>query len=179
VRSILQHALVLQWLVEVGDSANDAVSEYGDDNTRLLLQTMQQANWPPIPGFNITASLRPQSPHPLVSKIKNFEELCILYSARMLYVTFRLLSAYVHPTSVGAMAYIDQASGTLADRATGPTGPNIIQAAMCLIQSGHVINQLLQGDPMGSALAEAEATLGIQVALWESHPMKKRAPNRT
>jgi hypothetical protein len=83
----------------------------------------------------------------------------------MLCVTFRLLSAYVHPTSVGDMAYIDQASGTLADRATGPTGPNIIQAAMCLIQSGHVINQFLQGDPLGSALAEAEATLGIQVAL--------------
>lgn len=47
VRSILQHGLVLQWLVEVGDTAIDAVSEYGDDNKRLLLQTMQQANWPP------------------------------------------------------------------------------------------------------------------------------------
>ena len=167
VRSILQHALVLQWLVEVGDTAIDAVSEYGDDNTRLLLQTMQQANWPPIPGFNITAPPRPQSPNPLISKIKNFEELCILYNARMLYVTFRLLSTYVHPTSVGAMAYIDQASATLADRATGPTGPNVVQTAMCLIQSGRIINQLLQGDPLHRALAEAEATLGMQVEPWE------------
>ncbi|GEM_PF-5349908 len=167
VRSILQHALVLQWLVEVGDAAIDAVSEYGDDNTRLLLQTMRQAIWPPIPGFNITAPPRPQSPNPLVSKIKNFEELCILYDARMLYVTFRLLSTYVHPASVGAMAYVDQPSGTLADRATGPTGPNVVQTAMCLIQSGHVISQLLQGDPLRTGLAEAEATLGTQVEVWE------------
>ena len=33
---------------------------------------------------------------------------------------------------------------------------------MCLIQGGHVINQLLQGDPLGSALAEAEATTSKQ-----------------
>jgi hypothetical protein len=167
VRSIVQHALVLQWLVEVGDAAIDAVNEYGDDNTRLLLQTMQQANWPPIPGFNITAQPRPRVPNPLVSKIKNFEELCVLYNARRLYVTFRLLSTYVHPTSIGAMTYVDQPSGTLADRATGPTGPNVVQTAMCLIQSGRVINQLLQGDPLRSALTEAEAALGVQVELWE------------
>ena len=167
VRSILQHALVLQWLLEVGDPAVDAVGEYGDGNTRLLLQTMQQANWPPIPGFNVTAAPKPQSPNPLISKIKNFEELCILYDARMLYVAFRLLSSYVHPTSVGAMAYIDQASATLADRATGPAGPNIIQTAMCLIQSGRAINECLEGDPLRSVLTETEATLGTEIELWK------------
>jgi hypothetical protein len=167
VRSILQHALVLQWLADTGDAAIDAVGEYGDDNTRLLLLTMNQAHWPPIPGFNITAPPKLASPNPLVSKIKNFEELCVFYNARTLYAAFRLLSSYVHPTAVGAMAYVDQAAGTLADRATGPTGPNIIQAAICLIQAGHVISQLLQGDPIRTALTKAEIYLGTRVELWE------------
>lgn len=98
VRAILQHGLVLQWLVDIGDSAVDAVKVYGDDNVRLLLKTMQDANWPAVPGLNLNPPPRPATPNPLVRKLKNFEELCVAYNALQLYVPFRLMSAYVHPT---------------------------------------------------------------------------------
>lgn len=167
MRTILQHVLVLQWLVDTGDSAVDAVEEYGDDNTRLLLKTMHDADWPAVPGLNLNAPPRPATPSPLVTKLKNFEELCVAYNALQLYVAFRLMSTYVHPTSVGSRAYFDETSGQLAACATGTAeGSRIIQTAMCLIQAGKVINQLLEGDPLTEALAKAEAELGIQMALW-------------
>ncbi len=175
VRAILQHGLVLQWLVDVGDTAVDAVKEYGDDNVRLLLKTMQDANWPAVAGLNLNPPPRPATPNPLVTKLKNFEELCTAYNALQLYVPFRLMSAYVHPTSVGSRAYFDETSGELAARATGTAeGPRIIQTAMCLIQSGKVISQLLIDDPLAGALANAEAELGIQLALWT--PRSRKGP---
>lgn len=171
VRAILQHGLVLQWLVDIGDSAVDAVKVYGDDNVRLLLKTMQDANWPAVPGLNLNPPPRPATPNPLVRKLKNFEELCVAYNALQLYVPFRLMSAYVHPTSVGSRAYFDETSGELAARATGTAeGHRIIQTAMCLIQSGIAINQLLVDGPLAGALANAEAELGIQLALWTPRP---------
>jgi hypothetical protein len=156
---------VLQWLVDTGDEAADAVEEYGNNNVRLLLKTMADAKWPPVPGLNLTPPPPPAASNPLVNKIKNFEELCIAYNARELYVPFRLMSAYVHPTSIGARAYLGETPGQLSTSVV-TAGTLIIQTAMCLIQAGKVISKLLEGDPLGDTIAQAETTLGIQLALW-------------
>ncbi len=93
VRTVLQHTLALQWLVETGDKAVAAVQEYTDDNTRKLLKTIAEANWPPS-SFAMTVPPKPVIHNPLVPKLKNFEELCIAYNTRVIYVLFRVLSAY-------------------------------------------------------------------------------------
>jgi hypothetical protein len=167
IRSILQHGLALQWLIDTGDGAVDAIDEYGNHNIRLLLDTMTKAKWSPVPGLNMTPLPKPASPNPLVTKLKNFEELCIAYNARELYVPFRLMSAYVHPTSVGARAYFDELSGTISASAIRTTVDTlIIQTAMCMIQAGRAISQLLVDDPLSSTLSQADSTLGLQVVLW-------------
>jgi hypothetical protein len=166
VRSIVQHSLVLQWMVEVGDAAIDAVAEYGDNNTRLLLDTLAQADWPLPDGLDASVPPRPAVANPLVSKVKNFEELCIRYGARQLYVTFRLLSAYAHPTATGAMAYVDHASGTPASRSTAPTHAHILQTALCLVQATHVINSLLEGGVLDEVLARIDRLFGEQIRPW-------------
>lgn len=168
VRSIVQHSLVLQWMVETGDAAIEAVTEYGDNNTRLLLDTLAQARWPVPDGFDPKVPPKPEVANPLVSKVKNFEELCIHYNARELYVTFRLLSAYAHPTATGAMAYVDHASGTPASRSTAPTRGHILQTAICLTQAGHVINSLLQDPdgPLRESLDRVDQLLGGQFRPW-------------
>ncbi len=104
VRTVLQHTLALQWLVETGDKAVAAVQEYTDDNTRKLLQTLAEANWPPS-SLTMTVPPKPVIPNPLVPKLKNFEELCIAYNTRVIYVLFRVLSVYAHPTATGARAF--------------------------------------------------------------------------
>ncbi len=166
VRSIVQHSLVLQWMVEVGDAAVNAVAEYGDNNTRLLLDTLAQAKWELPDGFNPEVPPRPAVPNPLVSKVKNFEELCIRYDARKLYVTFRILSAYAHPTATGALAYFDQASGTPATRSTAPRHANIVQSAICLTQTGRVMNSLLVDSPLGRSLDQVDEFLGAEFRPW-------------
>lgn len=166
VRSIVQHSLVLQWMVEVGDDAIKAVAEYGDNNTRLLIDTLAQAKWDLPDGFDPEVPPRPAVANPLVSKVKNFEELCIRYGARKLYVTFRLLSAYAHPTSTGALAYFDQASGTPATRSTAPRHANIVQSAICLAQTGRVMNSLLQDSPLGKSLDQVDELLGAEFRPW-------------
>jgi len=166
VRGILQHGMVLQWLVDTGDDAVDAVAEYGDNNVRKLLRTMTEAKWPPVEGLTMSAPPTPASQNPLVHKIEDFSQLCIAYDARQLYVPFRLLSAYVHPTMVGARAYIEEATVELSSVALGDNGPFVIQTAMCLIQATKVINQLLVGGPLRAAIGQAEKLLGMEVGLW-------------
>lgn len=166
VRSIVQHSLVLQWMAEVGDVALDAVTEYGDNNTRLLTETLKQAKWALPDGFDPQVPPKPAVANPLVSRVKNFEELCILYGARELYVTYRLLSAYAHPTATGAMAYVDHASGRPATRSTAPTRGFIVQTAICLAQTGHVMNSLLEGGPLQETLDQVDQLLGAEIRPW-------------
>ena len=166
VRSIVQHSLVLQWMVEVGDEAIKAVAEYGDNNTRLLLDTFAKAKWEAPEGFDPEVPPRPAVANPLVSKLKNFEELCIRYDARKLYVTFRLLSAYAHPTPIGALAYFDQASGTPATRSSLPTHAGILQSAICLTQTGQVMDSLLEDSPLGKYMDQVDELLGAEFRPW-------------
>jgi hypothetical protein len=168
VRGILQHGMVLQWLVDTGDDAVDAVAEYGDNNVRKLLRTMTDAKWPPVEGLTMSAPPAPVRRNPLVHRIEDFSQLCIAYDARQLYVPFRLLSAYVHPTMVGARAYIDEATVELSSNALGDDSPFLIQTTMCLIQATKVINQLLAGGPLRAAISQAEDLLGMEVGLWSA-----------
>lgn len=166
VRSILQHSLVLQWMVDVGDAAIDAVAEYGDDNTRLLIDTAKKASWDLPEGVGDDLPPKPGTANPLVKKIKIFEQLCTQYGAGELYVTFRILSAYAHPTATGAMAYVDQASGTPASRSTSPTRAYVLQTALCLAQAGRVIDSMLVESPLAEDLGRVDELLGAEIRPW-------------
>jgi len=69
VRTVLQHTLALQWLVETGDKAVAAVQEYTDDNTRKLLKTLAEANWPPS-SLTMNGTAKTRYPQPTRAKVK-------------------------------------------------------------------------------------------------------------
>jgi hypothetical protein len=129
---------------------------------------MTEAKWPPVEGLTMSAPPAPASQNPLVHKIEDFSQLCVAYDARQLYVPFRVLSAYVHPTMVGARTYIDETTVELSSVALGDDSPFVIQTAMCLIQATKVINQLLVDGPLRAAISQAEDLLGIEVGLWSA-----------
>jgi hypothetical protein len=175
VRTVLQHGLALQWLVDTGEDAIAAVQEYADNNIRKLLKTMKDAKWPPIPGLDESVPAKPTTPNPLVMKLEHFEQMCTAYNAQQLYVPYRLLSAYAHSTSVSARAYIDETTGNISATAVQTTvNTMIIQTAMCLIQAGKAFSKLLDGDPLGDALAKADRNLGLTVTLWTPKTPKQR-----
>jgi hypothetical protein len=166
VRTVLQHALALQWLIETGDPALDAIAEYGDDNTRKLIDTLSESRWPLPDGWTTPRPAKPKTPHPLLPKLTDFSQMCRPYGALQLYVPFRLLSAHAHPTSVSAMAYVDGDTGHLQINATGPTRGHLIQAAMCLIQAWKIMSAAVDDIILDDAVAKAEGILGVEVGLW-------------
>jgi transcriptional regulator with XRE-family HTH domain len=166
VRTILQHSLTLQWLVDTGDDAVDAVREYAESSNRQLLKTMSQSEWPPVKGLTIEMPPKRVAPGPLVTRLRNFALLCKSYNAEQLYVPLRLLSSYVHPTTVGAWAYIDDASGELSPTATSASNALIIQTALCLTQATKTFNRLLADDSLSNTIDQAEEIIGVEVEEW-------------
>lgn len=68
VRSILQHALVLQWVVDVGDDALDAITEHGENEHGRMQRHAQRAGWSfPVAGGKAEPR-RTGAPHRLSSQ---------------------------------------------------------------------------------------------------------------
>jgi hypothetical protein len=165
VRSIIEHTLVLQWVLDEGDEALDTLMEFGDNNTRKLLDDLAKADWPLPDGVEHQAPEKPAHPHRMMGMLSNFGNLCIAYDARKLYIVYRLLSAQAHPSPQGAMAYVDEA-GTLSNHAPKQTWGALIQTAICLIQAARAINPLLKETPLSDVIARAENHLGVKIGLW-------------
>ena len=85
----------------------------------------------------------------------------------MLYVPYRVLSGYIHPSPVGAMAYIDSSTGELLSNAKSESYGGLIDTARSVIQASKVIGPLLEQDTVRSATSRAEDRLGVQLELWQ------------
>lgn len=177
VRSIIQHTLFLQWVIDNGDDALDALREHGENNRRTLLDDLARAAWPIPAGAEAERPEEPARAHRLMGMIKNFADLCIAYDARQLYVAYRLLSFQIHPSPQGAMAYLDDAD-TLSNRAAHQTWGLLIQTAICLIQAARTINPLIQEQPFSGVITRAEDRLGIEIGLWTRRPSRTRRSAR-
>jgi hypothetical protein len=177
VRSIIQHTLTLQWIIDEGDDALAALVESGDNNTRKLLDELERADWPIPQGVERTRPEAPARPHRLLNMIDRFHDLCDAYDASQLYVTYRLLSGQLHPSPQGGHAYVDD-DGTFSDRAVKQTWVLLIQTAMCLIQVARTINPLIEDQPLTAVISRAEAHLGIEIGLWARRETRSRRSRR-
>lgn len=162
VRSILQHALVLQWVIDVGDPALEAVAEHGDNERRRFFVHAQRAGWPAPEDFGATVAPKPATPHPLLPMAKNFADLCRAYDAQTAYVAFSLYSAHVHPSAQGAMAYIDPQTG-LHGTPILESYSGLLHTAACAIQTTKTINRLVAQHPFDQAISLAEQALGTRI----------------
>lgn len=165
VRSIMQHTMAMQWLIDAGDPALEAVHEYGEDHLRNLVDSVEKAAWQ-LPE-TVSALPKPPKKNPLVNELKNFEQMCQRYEYGM-HTVFRVLSAYSHPTDRSAVAYYYQQSGEPA-RLSGHSVVEpyryIIQTAISLIQSGLCVDGLLDSEPLSNNLRTAAEHLGIPLEL--------------
>lgn len=165
VRSIMQHTMAMQWLIDTGGLALEAVYEYGEDHLRNLVDSVEKAGWQ-LPE-KIAAPPRPAEKNNLINELKNFEQMCQRYEYGM-HTLFRVLSAYSHPTDRSAVAYYYQQSGEpakLSGHSVLEPYRYIIQTAISLVQSGLCVDRLLDGGPLGSDLRTAAGHLGIPLEL--------------
>jgi hypothetical protein len=167
-RLVLQHAMALQWLIEGGDPAVDAVEAEGHRNAFDLVKELADTNWPLPAGFTLEPGDRPAKHGALEHQFGNFKAMCALYrGGDQSYVPYRVQSGNAHPSHAGAMAYVIPETGELSTTAVTDTYAYLIDTARCAILAGHAFSPLLADASIADAVAQAEAVLGMEFGLWK------------
>ena len=170
-RLVLQHTVALQWLIEGGDPAVDAVEANGHRRAFDLVKELADTGWPLPAGFTMQPSARPPKGGALEHQFENFKAMCALYDGGdQLYVPYRVQSGNAHPSYIGAMAYLVPETGELSTTAITDSYAYLIDTTRCVIQAGHALVPLLVDTFLAEAVTRAEATLGIEFGLWRRLP---------
>jgi hypothetical protein len=170
-RVILQHTLALQWLIEGGDPAVDAVETDGQRRAFDLVKELDDTGWPIPAALTMRPSTRPAKSGAFEHQFDNFKAICALYDGGdQLYVPYRLQSGNAHPSYTGAMAYLVPETGKLSTTAVTDTYAYLIDTTRCVIQAGHAFATLLADTFLATEITRAETTLGIEFALWQRLP---------
>ncbi|MEG3627500.1 hypothetical protein [Streptomyces poriticola] len=173
MRNLMTHTVALAWLVDGGETAIKAVDAYSDEQLLKLITNAKNAGWD-VGGDPVEARVRKAvndrvtDSNPAVDRLKNeirnTAELMAAFGEQDAYLPYRHLSSYSHTTRETAQLYLHSAaSGAWQIRARPrPSGLNdIIWAAVCLIQSGRIIDSILTDQPLAQPLNEATAHLGL------------------
>jgi hypothetical protein len=170
-RLVLQHTVALQWLIEGGDPAVDAVEANGHRRAFDLVKELADTGWPLPAGFAMQPSAGPPKGGALEHQFENFKAMCALYDGGdQLYVPYRVQSGNAHPSYIGAMAYLVPETGELSTTAITDSYAYLIDTTRCVIQAGHALVPLLVDTFLAEAVTRAEATLGIEFGLWRRLP---------
>ena len=167
-RMVLHHTLALQWLIEGGESAVDALQADAERRSYDLVKELKETKWPIPAGFTMHAQTKPAKSGALEEQVDNFKAMCQLYKGGdQLYVPFKLQSGYVHPSWVGAQAYLIPEEGALSPTAVTDTNAHLVDTARSVILAGHAFALLLNDPFLANEVANAEGTLGMPFALWQ------------
>jgi hypothetical protein len=170
-RLALQHSLALQWLIEGGEPAVDAVEADGQRRAYDLVKELTDTGWPLPDGFTMTPTDRPAQSGRLENEISNFKAMCELYiGGDQQYVPYRVQSGNAHPSYIGSRAYIVPETDELSTTAVTDSYVYLIDTARCVILAAHAFAPLLVDSPLPEATSRAEAALGIEFGLWRRVP---------
>ena len=161
VRSILEHGLVLQWVVDDPSTAVPVVASKAANDRRKLSNDVQRQNWSIPDGVS--------APDPVTGSALDFASLCALYNAESFYIPYRMLSSHVHPTAKGAEAYLTRSDGSSV--ATAPSHADLVLVAICLIQTFIAVDSLTVDKPLAASIAAAN---GVRVEPIERPVLRRR-----
>ncbi|MFD9123572.1 hypothetical protein [Kitasatospora sp. NPDC059571] len=166
VRSIAEHTMQLVWLAGSGNEAVKATVEEHEANRKALLESVVKAEaegWQIPDGTDEPVLPPPGDEHPLRAEL-GFESLCRLFDQPGLYVIYRMLSGYAHPSLTSSETYLHQNPETgVTGIATTPQTSDeetVIHAAYCMIQATRTIGGLCNDERFGKAAERAEELLG-------------------
>lgn len=178
VRNIFNHAYAINWLVDNGDPAVDALVERGDDERERLVAKLEATDWPRAAEFRAALDqAMAQQPAPPVRnpmqqalhtklrhELGNFYDMLDRYDVAEVYPVYSHLSSLSHTTISTASAYVEQMDdGTLQIRQDAPElgHADVIQLTVALLQTAMVVSPLIDGDPLRSVIDQALADLGL------------------
>ncbi|MFF4557917.1 DUF5677 domain-containing protein [Streptomyces sp. NPDC001422] len=179
VRNILNHAYAINWLIDNGDPAVDALVARGDDEREKLCKKLEETGWPNAAEFRAAMDqATSQQPAPpvrtpteqalhskLKHELKNFYDMLDRYDVADVYPVYSHLSSLSHTSISTASAYVEQMSdGSLQMRSEAAElgHADVIQLTLSLLQTATVMSPLIEGDPMRASIDQAITTLGLE-----------------
>ncbi len=175
MRSILNHTYAINWLVDNGEPAVDAVISYGHDEQDRMAGWLERTDWGIAAQYRAQIALRTPEPtrtvdeqarhKKLVGEIRNVAGLLEAYGSGDVYPVYALLSGLSHTSINTASAYLsrrDDGAVAYLPAADSLGGAALIQLAVALIQTGLAVSPLLTGNPMREALDKGISDLGMQ-----------------
>ncbi|MGW5122989.1 DUF5677 domain-containing protein [Streptomyces sp. NPDC004069] len=175
IRNIFNHAYALNWLIDNGEDAVDAVAAEGIASNEKLYKKLKETGWAIADQFGNQLAQRTTEPartptertrhKQLRHEIQNVHDMLDRYGSADLYPVYSQLSSLCHTSTATAMAYLaqqDDGSAQIRPAAIDLGPAHVIQLAVALIQAGHVFSPLLEGDPLRPALSKAIAYLGLE-----------------
>ena len=159
VRVMLEHTIVLHWVVERGDDGIDAMHA---NQSKQMVRTFDRARGtamevPEAIAGEITASFDGVD---VTKAASNFSRICGEVGCDDLYWVYGILSQSVHPSLSTSNAYIDPASGAL--RLTPRLGyPASVQMiAYCLIWAQRDLDRLVPDPARAQGLEKLARAIG-------------------
>ncbi|WP_446039044.1 DUF5677 domain-containing protein [Streptomyces sp. SID1121] len=179
MRNIFNHAYAIDWLVDNGEAAVDALVSVGADEREKLQGWLDRTGWSiaaqyraeidahtaanPEPARDAAGELRHKR---LKDELGNFAILLERYGSADIYPVYKHLSGMSHTSVQTASAYLaqDASSGDVQIRSVAVDlgYADVIQLTIALLQAAHVFSPLLDGDPLRPAVDQALADLGLE-----------------
>lgn len=179
VRNVFNHAYAINWLVDNGDAAVDALVARGDDEREKLCEKLEKTGWPDAAelraALDLAAAQRSALPartaseqelhRKLKHELKNFYDMLERYDVAEVYPVYSHLSSLSHTTVATASAYVEPMDdGTLQVRQNAAKlgDADVIQLAVALLQAAGAVSPLIEGDPLRPSIDQALADLGLE-----------------
>jgi hypothetical protein len=171
VRVILEHTIVLHWIVERGDDGVDAL---------IANQTKQMKRW-----MNNTKGTGLEVPPALATELlgsfvgideskalDTFKRICDQVDAQSLYTVYGVESLFVHPTTTTSNTYVGDTG--LSITPTGEHSSNIALVAHCLIWAERDFDRLTPGQPRAVELERLAKSINARPTLPPYHAVTSR-----
>ncbi|MGK5534223.1 DUF5677 domain-containing protein [Streptomyces sp. URMC 129] len=178
VRTMFETTISLHWLSQKGDAGALGVLAEGGRANRAAAVDLEKAFRLPqdlidaIKGERVEKTEESEIFHRFQAQCDEIDP------KRELYSVYRYLCGFAHPTSVGAFAFIEQATEPPGLRGTPRTSSSAVAAtaAMCVLWAGRAFDEMIVGKPRKQFLRAVARDIGLPPVLpriW-----KVREPGR-
>jgi hypothetical protein len=168
IRIMLEHTIVLHWIVERGNEGVDAMianqakqMKRWMDNTKdselALSPTLEAWITESFTGIDETKA------------IQSFKAVCEQIDAQSLYALYGNLSQFVHPTTTTSNIFVPDTGPS--SMPTGDHSANISLVAHCLIWTERAFDRLTPGHPKSAELESLAKSINARPILSPYHPV--------
>jgi hypothetical protein len=181
VRAMLEHTIMLHWIIERGDEGVDAL--IANQSKRIKAWFYHASNTtlavPPELVSDMMAEFRGIDEN---KTIRTFEATCKEIGAGDLYAVYAMQSLFVHPTITTSNLYCriiseDEAHLVLTPGTDSATNVSLI--AHCLIWAGRDFDRLTPGHPRASDLEKLAEEISARPVLPSYQPVIRQGNRRS